>query len=160
MYKDMVRTRMCREEMLKKELADMERRNQEAEARHEELAGKLPDTTRPLLRQIEGMQRTAAAQAQAWQAAEHALQTRLSEAESLAASASKHWTGEERVFCVQPCTTMQDHHSNVKTELLCLHGCGLIGQQKTLALLATWLPIHPFTLDLHAYFNLQGKRSG
>ncbi len=74
--------------MLKRELGDMERRNQEAEARHEELTGKLPDTTRPLLRQIEGMQRTAEAHAQAWQAAEHSLQSRLSEAESQAASAS------------------------------------------------------------------------
>lgn len=73
--------------MLKKELAAMERRNQEAEARHEELTGKLPDTTRPLLRQIEGMQRTAAAHAQAWQAAEQSLQQRLSEAESQAANA-------------------------------------------------------------------------
>ena len=74
--------------MLKRELADMERRNQEAEARHEELTGKLPDTTRPLLRQIEGMQRTAEAHSQAWQAAEQSLQARLSEAESQAASAS------------------------------------------------------------------------
>lgn len=75
--------------MLKRELNDMERRNQEAEARHEELTGKLPDTTRPLLRQIEGMQRTAAAHAQAWQAAEQALQSRLSEAESNAANSSE-----------------------------------------------------------------------
>ena len=78
--------------MLKCELAEMERRNQEAEARHEELTGKLPDATRPLLRQIEGMQRTAAAHAQAWHAAEHALQSRLGEAETQAASASKYTT--------------------------------------------------------------------
>lgn len=79
----------CREERLKRELADLERRNQEAEARHEELTGKLPDTTRPLLRQIEAMQRSAAAHAQAWQAAEQALQSRLGDAESQAASAGQ-----------------------------------------------------------------------
>jgi len=72
--------------MLKREVAEMERRNQEAEARHEELTGKLPEATRPLLRQIEGMQRTATAHSQAWQAAEQSLNARLSEAESSAAT--------------------------------------------------------------------------
>lgn len=80
---------LYREDKLQQELADMERRNQEAESRHEELTNKLPEATRPLLRQIEGMQRTASAHAQAWQAAEQALQSRLADAEARAASAGE-----------------------------------------------------------------------
>jgi hypothetical protein len=38
------------------DVSDLERRCQAAEARHQELAAKLPDTTRPLLRQMEAMQ--------------------------------------------------------------------------------------------------------
>lgn len=41
---------------LMQDLADLERRAQGAELRHQELAAKLPDATRPLLRQIEAMQ--------------------------------------------------------------------------------------------------------
>ena len=51
----------CREDMLKRELADITRRGQAAEARHEELASAMPEATRPLLRQIEAMQAAAAA---------------------------------------------------------------------------------------------------
>lgn len=80
---------MDREDRLNKELADLERRNQEAESRHDELTGNLPDATRPLLRQIEGMQRTAEAHAEAWRAAEESLQRRLAESESQCASAGK-----------------------------------------------------------------------
>ena len=37
-------------------MTDMERRCQAAELRHQELTSKLPEATRPLLRQIEAMQ--------------------------------------------------------------------------------------------------------
>ena len=86
--------------MLKRELADIARRGQAAEARHEELASALPDATRPLLRQIEAMQAAAAAHAQAWVAAERSLHNRLSAAEAVAAASgdtmrnphlSAHW---------------------------------------------------------------------
>lgn len=48
--------------MLKTDLADLERRCQAAEQRHQELSVKLPDAARPLLRQIEAMQASASAQ--------------------------------------------------------------------------------------------------
>ena len=37
-------------------MADLVRRGQAAEARHEDLAGALPEATRPLLRQIAALQ--------------------------------------------------------------------------------------------------------
>ena len=95
--------------MLKRELADMERRNQEAEARHEDLTGTLPDATRPLLRQIEGMQRTAAAHAQAWQMAEQALQSRLNDAEARAAAAGQPLTAAPQSSCaLNLCAAIQE----------------------------------------------------
>ena len=54
---------------------------QGAEARHEELAARLPEATRPLLRQIEAMQDAAAQQAGAWDGAERSLNARLVDAE-------------------------------------------------------------------------------
>ncbi len=75
-----------REDALKRELADITRRSQAAESRHEELATALPEATRPLLRQIEAMQAANAANAQAWAAAERTLHDRLSTAEAHAAA--------------------------------------------------------------------------
>ena len=72
--------------MLKRELADITRRGQAAEARHEELASAMPEATRPLLRQIEAMQAAATAHSQAWAAAERSLNDRLSAAEAQAAA--------------------------------------------------------------------------
>ena len=46
----------CREDLLKREMADLVRSGQAAEARHEDLAGALPEATRPLLRQIAALQ--------------------------------------------------------------------------------------------------------
>jgi hypothetical protein len=50
------RARARREDLLKREMADLVRRGQAAEARHEDLAGALPEATRPLLRQIAALQ--------------------------------------------------------------------------------------------------------
>lgn len=74
---------------MKRDLAGAERRCQEAEARHEELTAKLPEATRPLLRQMEAMSASAAAQAEAWEAAERSLNTRLTDAETRAATSSE-----------------------------------------------------------------------
>ncbi len=51
--------RARREDLLKREMADLVRRGQAAEARHEDLAGALPEATRPLLRQIAALQARA-----------------------------------------------------------------------------------------------------
>lgn len=76
-----------REEMLKQDLADLEKRCQAAELRHQDLAAKLPDTARPLLRQIEAMQAAAEAQQEAWTAAEATLNARIIDAEARGAAA-------------------------------------------------------------------------
>ena len=55
-------------------VADLEQRLHAAEARHQDLSVKLPEATRPLLQQMEAMQAAAAAQEQAWAAAEQAMQ--------------------------------------------------------------------------------------
>lgn len=76
-----------REEMLKQDIADLERRCHAAELRHQDLTSKFPDATRPLLRQIEAMQAAAAAQADAWAGAEQTLNQRITETEGKAAAA-------------------------------------------------------------------------
>lgn len=78
---------MRREGLLKKELAELERRWQAAQARTEELASTVPEATRPLLRQLEAMQAAAAGQQEAWLAAERNLTLRLQDAEASAAAA-------------------------------------------------------------------------
>ena len=61
-----------REELLRREAAEWEERCRASEARHQELAARLPESTRPLLRQIEALQLAAAlgvgAVAAAWPA--------------------------------------------------------------------------------------------
>eukprot|EP00798_Chlamydomonas_sp_ICE-L_P005801 gene5801-6085_t len=84
-----------REEMLKQDISDLERRCHATELRHQELTSKLPEATRPLLRQIEAMQAAteaqgkaaSEAQGEAWEGAERTLTNRINEAESRAASA-------------------------------------------------------------------------
>jgi hypothetical protein len=44
------------------DLSDLERRAQAAELRHQELSAKLPEATRPLLRQISALQDASTAQ--------------------------------------------------------------------------------------------------
>lgn len=74
---------------LQADLADLERRCQAAEVRHQDLAAKMPEATRPLLRQIEAMQAAAEAQSSAWAGAEAALHARINDAEGRAAAASE-----------------------------------------------------------------------
>ena len=45
-----------REDLLSREVAELQRRCGEAEARQQEAAARLPEATAPLLRQIEAMQ--------------------------------------------------------------------------------------------------------
>ena len=85
--------------MLKRELADITRRGQAAEERHEELVSALPEATRPLLRQIEAMHASAAANSQAWATVEHSLEERLSAAEARAAASG--WPGISGKCCAR-----------------------------------------------------------
>lgn len=103
-----------REDALKSEVSALEARCQEAHLRHEELAAKLPETTGPLVRQLEALQAAASEQAAAWQHSERALMTRATEAEARAAGAAQ----KERVmkvgvvrrvgdWCATPCVSAQ-----------------------------------------------------
>ncbi|GER52420.1 golgin candidate 5 [Striga asiatica] len=87
-----------REDMLRKDIEDLQRRYQASERRCEELITQVPDSTRPLLRQIEAMQETAARRAEAWAAVERSLNSRLQEAEAKsAASEEKERSVNERL---------------------------------------------------------------
>ncbi|KAK1358316.1 Golgin candidate 5 [Heracleum sosnowskyi] len=78
-----------REDMLRKEMEDLQKRYQASERRCEELVTQVPDSTRPLLRQIEAMQESNSRRAEAWAAVERSLNSRLQEAESRAAEAEE-----------------------------------------------------------------------
>ncbi|KAK4479604.1 hypothetical protein RD792_015127 [Penstemon davidsonii] len=78
-----------REDMLRRDCEDLQKRYQASERRCEELITQVPESTRPLLRQIEAMQETAARRAEAWAAVERSLNSRLQEAEAKAAGAEE-----------------------------------------------------------------------
>ncbi|CAK9185697.1 unnamed protein product [Ilex paraguariensis] len=80
---------VLREDMLCRDIEDLQKRYQASERRCEELITQVPESTRPLLRQIEAMQETTARRAEAWAAVERSLNTRLQEAESKAAAAEE-----------------------------------------------------------------------
>ncbi|XP_011080724.1 golgin candidate 5 [Sesamum indicum] len=78
-----------REDMLRRDIEDLHKRYQASERRCEELITQVPESTRPLLRQIEAMQETASRRAEAWAAVERSLNSRLQEAETKAAAAEE-----------------------------------------------------------------------
>ncbi|CAI9114149.1 OLC1v1014804C1 [Oldenlandia corymbosa var. corymbosa] len=78
-----------REDMLQREIEDLQKRYQASERRCEELITQVPESTRPLLRQIEAIQETNARKAEAWAAVERSLNLRLQEAEGKAAGAEE-----------------------------------------------------------------------
>ncbi|XP_062232121.1 golgin candidate 5-like [Phragmites australis] len=78
-----------REERLKRDYDDLQKRYQSSELRYNELVTQVPESTRPLLRQIEAMQETAARREDAWAGVERTLNSRLQEAEAKAAAAEE-----------------------------------------------------------------------
>ncbi|XVF74566.1 hypothetical protein PTKIN_Ptkin13bG0120000 [Pterospermum kingtungense] len=78
-----------REDMLRRDIEDLQKRYQASERRCEELITQVPESTRPLLRQIEAMQETNSGRAEAWAAVERSLNSRLQEAEAKAAAAEE-----------------------------------------------------------------------
>ncbi|XP_076881225.1 golgin candidate 5-like [Bidens hawaiensis] len=78
-----------REDMLRRDIEDLQKRYQASERRCEELVTQVPESTRPLLRQIEAIQETSARNAEAWNAVERSLNSRLQEAEAKAAGAEE-----------------------------------------------------------------------
>ncbi|KAI3920947.1 hypothetical protein MKW98_027657 [Papaver atlanticum] len=79
-----------KEDMFRKDIDDLQKRYQASERRCEELVTQVPESTRPLLRQIEAMQETSARRAEAWAGVERSLNSRLQEAEAKAAAAEEN----------------------------------------------------------------------
>ncbi|GLJ29771.1 hypothetical protein SUGI_0587940 [Cryptomeria japonica] len=77
------------EDKLRNEIDHLQKRCQATEMRYEELVLRVPESTRPLLRQIEAMQESAAMRAEAWSGVERNLNSRVQEAEARAASAEE-----------------------------------------------------------------------
>ncbi|KAG8557089.1 hypothetical protein GDO81_018328 [Engystomops pustulosus] len=67
-----------KEDYLRQEIAELQQRLQEGEARNQELSQSVTSATRPLLRQIENLQATLAAQTTSWEKLEKNLSDRLS----------------------------------------------------------------------------------
>ncbi|XP_073525326.1 uncharacterized protein [Phyllobates terribilis] len=78
-----------KEDMLRRDMEDLQRRYQASERRCEELITQVPESTRPLLRQIEAMKETSDRRAEVWASVERTLNFRLQEAEAKAASAEE-----------------------------------------------------------------------
>lgn len=80
---------VAKEEMLRRDIDEIQKRYQASELRYNELITQVPDSTRPLLRQIEAMQETASRREEAWRGVERALNFRVQEAEAKAAAADE-----------------------------------------------------------------------
>uniref|UniRef100_F6VGA5 TATA element modulatory factor 1 n=1 Tax=Xenopus tropicalis TaxID=8364 RepID=F6VGA5_XENTR len=76
-----------KEDYLRQEIAELQQRLQEGETRNQELSQSVTSATRPLLRQIENLQATLAAQTSSWEKLEKNLSDRLTESQTLLASA-------------------------------------------------------------------------
>ncbi|RUS80379.1 hypothetical protein EGW08_011844 [Elysia chlorotica] len=86
-----------REDLLRQEIAHLQTRLQEDEARSQELTQSVSSATRPLLRQIENLQATYGAQSNAWERVEKNLTDRLAEAQrSLAVAQEKERTSNQQ----------------------------------------------------------------
>jgi len=68
-----------RKKILQKEIDDLQKRLQESENRNYELTESISDSTRPLVRQIEGLQASHSNQSKSWELLENSLNARLEE---------------------------------------------------------------------------------
>ncbi|KAG8086397.1 hypothetical protein GUJ93_ZPchr0010g10717 [Zizania palustris] len=107
-----------REERLKRDYDDLQRRYQASELRYDELVTQVPESTRPLLRQIEAMQETAAQRAEAWAGVERTLNSRLQEAEAKAAAAEEkeHSINERLSQSLSRITVLETQVTILRTE--------------------------------------------
>lgn len=87
-----------REDLLKREIADLQQRSQEDEARNQDLTNNVTSATRPLLRQIENLQSTFAAQSALWEKREKGLMDKITEINNqLAVATEKDHIATEKV---------------------------------------------------------------
>ncbi|KAJ7317044.1 hypothetical protein JRQ81_003206 [Phrynocephalus forsythii] len=88
-----------KEDYLRQEISELQQRLQEAETRNQELSQSVTSATRPLLRQIENLQATLAAQTLSWEKLEKNLSDRLGESQtSLAAQAERERAATEELL--------------------------------------------------------------
>jgi len=108
-----------REDGLRAEAARAALREREAEARHEDLAARLPEATRPLLRQMEAMQRAASERADAWAASEALLTQRAQASEETAgkANAQAQAAREAARLAEQRCANYADAQAAATSQL-------------------------------------------
>ncbi|CAG5130326.1 unnamed protein product [Candidula unifasciata] len=78
-----------REDLLRQEITHLQERQQQDEARSQDLTHSVSSATRPLLRQIENLQATLGAQSSAWERVEKNLTDRLAEAQTALAMAQE-----------------------------------------------------------------------
>ncbi|KAM4651597.1 TATA element modulatory factor [Discoglossus pictus] len=76
-----------KEDYLRQEIAELQQILQEGESRNQELSQSVTSASRPLLRQIENLQATLAAQTSSWEKLEKNLSDRLTESQTMLASA-------------------------------------------------------------------------
>lgn len=88
-----------REDLLRQEISDLQRHLQEDEARNQDLTQNVTSATRPLLRQIENLQSTYAAQSVSWEKVEKNLSDRLVDNQTqLAMVTEKERSANEKVM--------------------------------------------------------------
>ena len=105
-----------REDRLSKELRDAEQRELEAERRCQDLERMVPEATRPLLRQIEALQRSQDERAAVWQELEQNFQGRLQTAQAEAAAASERTKAVQEKLCSESATAAQLRERHQSTE--------------------------------------------
>ncbi|XP_071984591.1 TATA element modulatory factor [Engystomops pustulosus] len=107
-----------KEDYLRQEIAELQQRLQEGEARNQELSQSVTSATRPLLRQIENLQATLAAQTTSWEKLEKNLSDRLTESQTWLASAiEKERAATEELLSVKTqISAMESQNSLLRQE--------------------------------------------
>ncbi|KAL5017812.1 hypothetical protein ScPMuIL_003534 [Solemya velum] len=107
-----------REDLLRQEIGDLQVRLQEDEVRNQELTQCVTSATRPLLRQIENLQSTYAAQSSSWEKVERNLTERLGETQTqLAAAVEKERGASEKLMDINAKTTsLETQNSRLRQE--------------------------------------------
>lgn len=107
-----------REDLLKQEIADLQKQLQEDEARTQELTQGVSSATRPLLRQIENLQYTYTAQSSTWEKVEKNLADRLAETQNqLAISVEKERTANDQLLDLgSKVTSLEAQNSRLRQE--------------------------------------------
>jgi len=107
------------EERFKNDLKAIEERAQTAESSHDELLRRMPESTRPLLRQIESLQLQATENLDAWAAAEKVANARFAEVQERAESALAREAAalDEKEVALRERQSIKDQSDRLKGEI-------------------------------------------